>query len=101
MSVIVLVRPGTGTSSPKVTAQRACGTRYPPICTGSDLSGQAVDGRARMDDLRAGGDDLSEVMSAGLRPMLILVVNSRSAARPSSRRARWLIRRRSSGVPVQ
>jgi len=27
-----------------------------------------------MDDLRAGGDDLSEVMSAGLRPMLILVV---------------------------
>jgi len=34
-----------------------------------------------MDDPRAGGDNLSEVMSAGLRPMLILVVNSRSAAR--------------------
>jgi hypothetical protein len=53
--------------SPAVTIRHDQEREYPPICTGSDLSGQAVDGRARMDDLRAGGDDLSEVMSAGLR----------------------------------
>ena len=66
-----------------------------PMPAGSDVSGSGA-------LLNSGGDLVSRglpVATAGLRgPWWLILAH---AARPSSRRARWLVRRRSSGVPVQ